>query len=84
MKIIKTEWYPAIIKPARAGWYERDYTGVLPEGEQQIYRDLWILVSKCDGYWYVDEPAGEINDAYYEELPWRGLTRPAKARKETP
>ena len=84
MKIIKTEWYPATTKPVREGWYERDYTGIFGI-EANIQLDLWQASLEYDGgYWYVSEPEGELNDAYYEELPWRGLARPVKARKETP
>jgi hypothetical protein len=73
MKTIKTEWYPATTKPVREGWYERDYTVVF--GVDKIFLDLWLPFSQRDGYWYVNEPAGELNDAYYEELPWRGVKR---------
>jgi hypothetical protein len=73
----KTEWYPPHIKPVREGWYERDYSNTHMKTET-VFLDLWQQFSPGNGYWYVDEPPGQINDAYYENLPWRGLTEEAK------
>ena len=50
----------------------RDYTGI-PEGGWHF--DYWLTNGTDVGYWYVNEPKGQWNDAFYKELPWRGLTR---------
>ena len=65
-----TPWYPGTTKPYRPGAYLRDYTNT-PEGGWHL--DYWLTDGKV-GYWYVNQPKGEWNDAWYEELPWRGLT----------
>ncbi len=71
----KTGWYSKWQKPVREGWYERDYTGVFEvAGEPNVHLDLWMQSKPGKGYWYVDEPKGQINDAYFENLPWRGLS----------
>ena len=70
----RTKWYPGTIKPVREGWYERDYTSVSSVPEV-IHKDLWQQFKPGDGFWYVDEPAGQINDAFYENLPWRGIVK---------
>lgn len=71
----KTGWYSKWQKPVREGWYERDYTGVLEVvGAPNVHLDLWLQSDSGKGYWYVDEPKGQINDAYFEDLPWRGLS----------
>lgn len=75
----KTKWYPAHVKPVREGWYERDYTGAFEVvGQPNVHLDLWLQKSPGRGYWYVDEPKGQINDAYFETLPWRGIKRKSK------
>ena len=68
----RTKWYPGTIKPVREGWYERDYSSTLIDG---IHKDLWQQFKPGDGYWFVDEPEGQINDAFYENLPWRGIVK---------
>lgn len=68
----RTPWYPGTVKPVREGWYERDYTGTFTGA---IHLDLWQQIKPGIGYWYVDEPAGQINDAWYENLPWRGIEK---------
>ena len=67
-----TPWYSGNQKPAREGLYLRDYTGT-PEGGWHF--DYWLTNGTDVGYWYVNEPKGQWNDAFYKELPWRGLTR---------
>ena len=71
----KTGWYSKWQKPVREGWYERDYSkaeGFFAHDGQTIFRDLWLQADSGNGYWYVDEPKGQINDAWWENLPWRG------------
>lgn len=75
-KPTRTGWLPGSVFPVCNGWYERDYSAIFGAGE--IHLDLWQQQSPGDGFWYVNEPPGQINDAYYEALPWRGLARPAK------
>ena len=70
MKI--TPSYPGTTAPVREGWYERYYSGV-PEVPGTIYMDLWQQIRPGIGYWYVECPNGDINDAFYENLPWRGV-----------
>jgi hypothetical protein len=70
-----TPWFSGHQHPVRKGWYERDYTGIFGGDEKpHVHLDLWLQKSPGDGLWYVDEPKGQINDAYYECLPWRGLS----------
>ncbi len=49
-----------------------------------VHRDLWLQRAPGDGYWYVHEPIGQINDAYYECLPWRGILTPSKSERIKP
>ena len=65
-----TPFYPATTKPAREGLYLRDYSSNEIGGWNF---DYW-LTDGTVGYWYVNEPKGQWNDAYYQDLPWRGLT----------
>jgi hypothetical protein len=65
-----TPWYPATAKPARDGAYLRAYTGT-PEGGWHL--DYWLSDGTV-GFWYVNDPKGQWNDACYS-VPWRGLTR---------
>jgi hypothetical protein len=51
----------------------RDYSEVFGVG-LHVMLDLFLHDGECGGFWYVEEPKGQINDAFYEELPWRGLT----------
>lgn len=74
-----TPWFSGDIKPARSGAYLRDYTNT-PEGGW--YLDYWMK-DGCTGYWFVNEPAGQWNDASYENLPWRGLTYSEYLREKT-
>lgn len=72
----RTDWYPWTTAPIRAGWYERDYSGTGLYQIRDIDRiqlDLWQQTKPGKGFWYVDEPKGQINDAFYERLPWRGV-----------
>lgn len=64
-----TPWFVGK-NPARSGAYLRDYTNT-PEGG--FYIDYWLMDGRI-GFWYVNEPAGEWNDAWYQDLPWCGLT----------
>lgn len=67
-----TPWFDPTTPPAREGLYLRDYTST-PEGGWHF--DYWLTDSQGNfGYWYVNEPKGQWNDAWYESLPWRGLT----------
>jgi hypothetical protein len=66
-----TPWFSANVTPARDGLYLRDYSGT-PEGGWHF--DYWLSDHEA-GFWYVNEPKGQWNDAYYTALPWRGLTR---------
>jgi len=65
-----TPWFSGDIKPVRSGAYIRDYTNT-PEGGWCF--DYWLTDGNI-GFWYVNEPEGQWNDAWYENLPWRGLT----------
>ena len=70
-----TDWYSGK-HPIRDGWYERDYSqaeGFFEHGGQTIYLDLWMQTSPGKGFWYVINPSGKINDAWWQNLPWRGL-----------
>jgi hypothetical protein len=72
-----TPWFLGHQHPVREGWYERDYAEIYGGGNDplpHVHLDLWLQKSPGDGFWYVDEPKGQINDAYYECLPWRGLS----------
>ena len=72
---MRTDWYSGKQHPIREGWYERDYSkaeGFFAHDGQTIFRDLWLQADSGNGYWYVDEPKGQINDAWWENLPWRG------------
>lgn len=74
-----TKWYSPDVTPVRDGWYERDYTGLFGGDEKpHVHLDLWLQADSGNGYWYVDEPKGQINDAYFECLPWRGITSNVK------
>ena len=80
LETIRTGWYQGDQYPVREGWYERDYSDIFTaDYEKKVCLELWLQKSPGVGFWYVEEPDGEINDAYYECLPWRGLTRYAKA-----
>jgi hypothetical protein len=70
----RTPWYPGTTYPVRGGWYERDYSNVL-EVTGTVIMDLWQQIRPGSGYWYVEEPRGQINDAFYENLPWRGVAK---------
>lgn len=81
----RTPWYPANTNPARRGWYERDHrqcsTYVNPK-DRRIHLDFWEPVDDprsiiYPGVWYVQD--GGFNDATFQQLPWRGLTREARA-----
>ena len=74
----KTPWYPGDTQPAREGWYERDYTRVLGNDAPSIYLDLWLPFRNGEGFWYVNDPEGQLNDAHHDHLPWRGLARQSK------
>ena len=83
----RTNWIPGDTFPIRPGWYERDYTTIFGGGNAplpHVHRDLWLQRSPADGYWSVDEPTGQINDAYYECLPWRGILTPSKTKRIKP
>lgn len=83
----RTGWIAHHKKPIREGWYERDYTSIFGGGIDplpHVHLDLWLQKSPGDGFWYVDEPKGQINDAYYENLPWRGLSSNAELRGAKP
>ena len=73
-----TPWYPSTTKPAREGLYLRDYRGT---SDGYIHFDYWLTDGSV-GYWYVNEPTPNWNDAWYQELPWRGLTRGEYLRGE--
>ena len=66
-----TPWFNGKVNPFRSGAYLRDYTKT-PEGGWHF--DYWLVDGKV-GFWYVNEPDDQWNDAWYIELPWRGLTR---------
>jgi len=66
-----TPWYSPTTKPAREGLYLRDYTNTLEGG---WHFDYW-MTDGISGFWYVQETCCKWNDAWYKELPWRGLTR---------
>jgi len=73
----KTPWLPGSVSPVREGWYERDYTEIFGGGSDpapHVHLDLWQQAAPGVGFWYVDQGAG-INDAYYEDLPWRGVEK---------
>ena len=77
VEVMRTDLHTGEQHPIREGWYERDYSkaeGFFSHDGQTIFRDLWLQVAPGKGYWYVEEPNGRINDAYYECLPWRGIT----------
>ncbi len=79
----RTGWIAHHKKPIREGWYERDYTSIFGGGIDplpHVHLDLWLQKSPGDGFWYVEEPKGQINDAYYENLPWRGLSSNVELR----
>ena len=78
MKIIKTEWYPATIKPVRDGWYEvKGRFAEKPNGG--IVMRKWT-----EGCWRWRDFAMELTLAGVSQKhdKWRGIARPAKARKE--
>ena len=66
-----TPWFDGKVKPVREGAYLRDYSSTSEGG---WHLDYWLTDGRV-GFWYVNEPNGQWNDAWYEELPWRGLTR---------
>lgn len=64
----RTRWYPAHIKPARVGFYERNYR----DKDMQAIPDYW------DGLqWIVCDEFGEALSLTGTPIPWRGLVRPA-------
>lgn len=73
-----TPWYPGTINPMRDGAYLCDYSSTSEGG---WHLDYWLTNGTDIGFWYVNEPNGEWNDAWYTELPWRGLTK-SEWRKE--
>ncbi len=68
-----TPWFDGSVKPARVGWYQRDY-GRCCQAEEYQYPDYW------DGdNWYVGvggrKPTNLICNG---DMPWRGLTKEQK------
>ncbi|GAA0809226.1 hypothetical protein [Cupriavidus gilardii] len=65
-----TPWFPADVKPARDGVYQRDY------GSVSLYcayrRGKWRV------FGYTPEAAAWEVAASNIEAPWRGLAKPAK------
>ena len=78
MKNTKTEWYPALVKPVREGWYEVE--GLFTERPAGGV----VLRKWADGCWWWLDWAGYLTRAAVSPRhdKWRGLTRPVKARKE--
>jgi len=46
----KTDWFPASVKPVRAGWYERDWGSMCTDDEAYDYWNgrNWFY---GDGFW---------------------------------
>lgn len=78
METKKTEWYDGDQKPVHIGVYERDMTLAFKEDADLIYSYWngihWVLSSDS-----VEGAELEFDycdfDSYYQDLPWRGLTR---------
>ena len=74
---MKTDWYRGNQKPARAGFYERDYSdakGYWFGSKERIFLCYWRPDSYNGGNWFVDD-SRSIHMAYFQHLPWRGLTK---------
>lgn len=73
----RTDWFDGETKPEHIGVYERDY------GAGPWVQPADIGCSYWDGerwYWRADTPeiaALQPHVTFRQELPWRGLTRPA-------
>ena len=74
-----TQWFPKDTYPIHRGLYERDWrdTDIIPKESRVISLDFWEPVTSrrsnlYPGVWYVGE---EMNDASYQNLPWRGVCR---------
>ena len=57
-----TDWYPGILNPVRAGWYERQYNNGI------TFMDWW----DSKWYWRTSPHSAECANQY---LPWRGMVK---------
>lgn len=75
---MKTPWFHADDKPARPGYYERDWGKALPLLRQRL--DYW------DGkHWYYgDSNGGHFASIARTPFPWRGLCQGATEPTKTP
>ncbi len=68
-----SKWQKGAKHPKRSGYYERDYTSCEITG---IHRDKYRRhPDGSEGFWYVNEPPGQWNDARHQALPWRKVKK---------
>lgn len=80
-----TPWFVGSDTSLKEGWYERDHTGCTnykDEKDRGIFRDWWMPATRqnklaAPGMWWTLDPVTGFNDASFQQLPWRGLTRSA-------
>ena len=78
----RTKWLHGNQYPVRTGWYERNYSIALindPRDAGLRFDYFEVIADQSDerfpGKWYTFEPEFGLNEAYYQELPWRGVQR---------
>lgn len=63
-----TEWFDVWVKPARKGWYQREWSSVLPHCLAEHAPDYW------DGSnWYNGYGSDQVGNLSGQHLRWRGL-----------
>jgi hypothetical protein len=75
----KTDWYPGYVKPKRIGIYERndEGTSMYDGGPNFSYWDGKMWRNSGDSVERADLHSG-YGDSSEQNLPWRGLSEPAK------
>jgi hypothetical protein len=77
-RLANGEWNQAAIPPKARGWYVRDHRACpYPNPRDRIFSadffepDPDPLSITYPGVWYVHDAAGGLNDASYQNLPWK-------------
>lgn len=68
----RTDWYPANVKPAREGVYERMI------GQGYIVYAMWTGGHWQVGHMHLDRASAQTARSVYKRLPWRGVTGDGK------
>ncbi len=67
-----TPWYPGTVKPVRVGLYQRDY------GREGNYFCRWDGKVWYCGHYHTQIAAVDGDRSFFQDIPWRGLTKEAK------